>query len=180
MKRIVLNTMAAWMAICATAAVAAAKDPVVIYTAASEELHAELVKAFEAKYPTIEVKTVNASTGPTAARAIAEKANPQADVVYAINSFYLDALKAEGVFEPYEPKGSRIADQFRDPDSFYVNHWLTLMVFAVNTKMAKERNVAIPSKWEDLANPSYKGLITVASPTKSGTGLTIFTTLVDA
>jgi iron(III) transport system substrate-binding protein len=84
------------------------------------------------------------------------------------------------VFEPYEPKGSRIADQFRDPDSFYVNHWLTLMVFAVNTKMSKDRNLAIPAKWEDLTNPAYKGLITVASPTKSGTGLTIFTTLVDA
>lgn len=162
------------------AGAAAAKQPVVVYTAASEDIHAVLVKAFEAKYPDFEIKTVNASTGPTAARAIAEKANPQADVVYAVNSFYLELLKNEGVFEPYETRGSKIPEQFVDADRFYVNHWLTLMVFAVNTKLAKERNLPAPADWRDLTDGRYKGLISVASPTKSGTGLTIFTTLVDA
>jgi len=38
----------------------------------------------------------------------------------------------------------------------------------------------IPASWEDLAKPGYKGLVSVAAPTKSGTGLTIFMTLVDA
>ncbi len=157
-----------------------AKDQLVIYTAASEELHAEVVKAFQSKYPDIEVKTENASTGPTAARAIAEKSNPQADVVYAVNSFYLEQLKNEGVFEPYEPQSSEILAEFRDPDGFYVSHWLTLMVYAVNTKIATERGLAVPTTWDDLAKPDYKGLVSVAAPTKSGTGLTIFTSLLDA
>jgi iron(III) transport system substrate-binding protein len=160
--------------------VGAQSSEVVVYTAADDKLHAAVEAAFKKKHPTIAVKTVNLSTGPITEKAIAEKANPQADVIYGINTFALDQLKAAGVLEPYAPKGSKIPAQFTDSDGFYVNHWITLMVMAVNTKALEQKKVAIPATWADLTKPQYKGLISVAAPTKSGTGLTIFTTLVDA
>lgn len=158
----------------------AQSSEVVVYTAADDKLHAAIEAAFKKKHPTIAVKTVNLSTGPITEKAIAEKANPQADVIYGINSFALDQLKAAGVLEPYKPKDSKIPAQFTDPDGFYVHHWLTLMVMAVNTKVLEQKNVPVPATWADLTKPQYKGMISVAAPTKSGTGLTIFTTLVDA
>ena len=157
-----------------------AANTLMIYTAANEKLHADVVAAFNKEYPKIKVKTVNLSTGPITEKAIVEKANPQADVIYAVNTIALEQLKNGGVLEPYSPKRSKIPAQFADPDGFYVNHWLTLMVVAVNTKILKEKNLPMPTGWEDLIKPKYKGLITVAAPTKSGTGLTIFTTLFDA
>jgi iron(III) transport system substrate-binding protein len=159
---------------------ASASKTLMVYTAANEKLHADVVAAFNKKYPKIKVKTVNLSTGPITEKAIVEKANPQADVIYAVNTIALEQLKNAGALEPYSSKGSKIPTQFADPDGFYVNHWLTLMVMAVNTKILKEKNLPIPKGWEDLIKPKYKGLITVAAPTKSGTGLTIFTTLFDA
>ena len=164
----------------ASAQPADAASNLVIYTAANEKLHTDVVTAFSKKYPDITVKAVNLSTGPITEKAIAEKNNPQADLIYAVNTVALEQLKNAGALEPYAPKESKIPGQFADSDGFYINHWLTVMVMAVNTQVLQKRNLPVPATWEDLAKPQYKGLISVASPTQSGTGLSIFMTLFDA
>jgi iron(III) transport system substrate-binding protein len=159
---------------------AQARRPVMIYSAVAEQIHVPLARAFEAKHPQYEIKAVLGSNGPISARAIAEKANPQCDALYSFNIFFMQALKREAVFAPYEPRGSRIPEEFRDPDDFFVSHWLTVNGFLVNTRVASQRGVEIPRTWADLTKPGYKGLVSAPSPTRSGTGLTVFTALVDA
>jgi iron(III) transport system substrate-binding protein len=159
---------------------AQARRPVMIYSAVAERIHVPLVRAFEAKHPEYEVKAVLGSNGPIAARAIAEKANPQCDALYSFNIFFMQALKREAVFAPYQPRGSRIAEDFRDPDDFFVSHWITVNGFLVNTRIASQRGIEIPRTWADLTKPAYRGLVSAPSPTRSGTGLTVFTALVDA
>src|SRR3990170_2191859 len=112
----------------ASAQPADAASNLVIYTAANEKLHADVVTAFSKKYPDITVKAVNLSTGPITEKAIAEKNNPQADLIYAVNTVALEQLKNAGALEPYAPKDSKIPGQFADSDGFYINHWLTVMV----------------------------------------------------
>ncbi|MBM3598786.1 MAG: extracellular solute-binding protein [Alphaproteobacteria bacterium] len=176
-----LLSMVLAAAIAAPATLARAQSgDVVVYTAADEKLHADVEAKFKIKHPNIAIKVVNLSTGPITEKAIAEKANPQADVIWAVNTIALEQLKAAGALEPYMPKGTKIPAEYLDPDGFYVHHWLTVMVMAVNTKVLEQKNLPIPASWEDLAKPGYKGLVSVAAPTKSGTGLTIFMTLVDA
>ena len=152
----------------------------VLYTASNPEIEKKIMEAFKKKHPEINIKAVNGSTGPMTERAIAEKANPQADVIWMINTIALEQLKAAGALEPYDPKGSKIGPEFRDPDGFWVAHNATVMGLAVNTKKLKEKNLPMPVTWEDLIKPVYKGQITIAAPTKSGTGLSIMSTLVDA
>lgn len=152
----------------------------VLYTASNPEIEKTILAAFAKVQPNIKVESINLSTGPVVQRAIAEKANPQADVVWMINDIALNQLKAAGVFEPYEPKGSKIPDEFRDPDGFWTAHNGTIMAMGVNTKLLKEKNLPMPTSWEDLGKPAYKGTISVASATKSGTGLSIMSTLYDA
>jgi iron(III) transport system substrate-binding protein len=152
---------------------------IVVYTASNDEINKDIVAAFDKVHPDIQVSTVDLSTGPITERAIAEKANPQADVIYMVNNVALDQMKAAGVLEPYAPKGSPISDAFRDADGFWVAHDITVMGMAVNTKVLAEKHLPMPTTWEDLINPVYKGQIAIASPTKSGTGMTIFSTLVD-
>jgi iron(III) transport system substrate-binding protein len=151
----------------------------VLYTASNEQLEKIVLDAFKAAHPDITVESVNMSTGPITQRLIAEKANPQADVVWMINDIALKRLKSEGVLEPYEPNGLAISDGFRDSDGFYMGHDATIMAMAVNTSVLKQRNLPRPSDWTDLIKPVYKGQVSVASPTKSGTGLTIFATFLD-
>jgi len=119
------------------------------------------------------------STGPITEKAISEAANPQADVVYGVNDIALEQLKKAGVFEPYMPKNTKIPTSFMDSDGFYVGHFATLMAMAVNTKRLKEEGLDMPVCWEDLIKPGFRGHITIAAPTKSGTGLSIMSTLYD-
>ncbi|MFC0219062.1 iron(III) transport system substrate-binding protein [Pseudochelatococcus lubricantis] len=164
------------LAMSATSAVA---KELVLYNA-SDSVNTALVTAFKAKHPDIEVKFVSGSTGPIVERAIAEKANPQADVVYLVNNIALEQLVDAGVFEPYEPKNSLIGEQFRHPDHFYNKHFATTMCMIVNTERLAEKKLPMPAAWEDLIKPVYDNEISLPSPLKSGTGGAILTTFVDA
>jgi iron(III) transport system substrate-binding protein len=59
---------------------------------ASDNVNTPLVAAFRQKHPGITVRFVSGSTGPIAERAIAERARPQADVVYLVNNIALAQL----------------------------------------------------------------------------------------
>lgn len=161
-----------------TAPIAIAKQ-LVIYNA-SDSVNSAVVEAFKAEHPDIDVQVVSGSTGPIAERAIAEKANPQADIVYLVNEDALDQLKQAGVFEPYQPKDSKVPTQYLDPDGFYAKLFVTTMCMVVNTDRLKQKNLPAPTSWEDLIKPIYKNEISLPSPIKSGTGGVILTTFVDA
>jgi iron(III) transport system substrate-binding protein len=157
-----------------------AKRTLVGYTAASGSVEAIYVEAFKKKYPDIDFKTINLSSGPVTSRLIAEKSNAQCDVVFGLMELYLKALKDGGAIEPYTRKEiGAIGKEFKDPDDFYVNEYVSLMAWGGNTNLLKEKNLPVPKTWDDLAKPVYKGMINVASPAQSGTALTIFTNLYD-
>ena len=153
---------------------------VVLYSAGSPSMHKDLIAGFNKKHPDIKVKIVDGSTGTMVQRVIAEKANPQADVVFTINTIQVAKLKDAGVLEPYTPKNSPVPMDERDPDGFWTPHYAGVYGLAVNTKRLAAEKLPMPKTWLDLLDPVYKGHLTIAAPTKSGTGLVIFSTLVDA
>lgn len=163
----------------ALAAARAEARELVIYNA-SDSVNTPLVEAFRRLHPDIQVRFVSGSTGPITERAIAERERPQADVVYLVNNLALEQLKTAGVFEPYRPRGATIAEQFREPDDFYVMHFATTMCMLVNTRRLAERRLPMPVAWEDLIRPAYRGEISLPSPLRSGTGVAILTTFADA
>ena len=173
-------------AICAVAgaallgASAANANTLMVYEAALSTIHKAMIAAYQKKRPDLDIQSIHLSTGPITERAIAEKSNPKADVIYMVNTIALKQLKKAGVLEPYIPKGMAIADQFKDIDNFYHGHNASIMAMAVNTKVLKEKNLPMPKAWGDLIKPMYKGYITIASPAKSGTGVAILSTMVDA
>jgi iron(III) transport system substrate-binding protein len=138
----------------------AANSEIVVYTHANDHLHADVVKAFEKKHPDIKVKTV--STGDSMVeRAIAEKANPQADVIYGVGDFELDQMMNAGVLEPYRPKGNKVPAKYIGPDDFYVGHYFELLAIAINTDVLKQKGLPVPTGWADLGRPQYKGLLSL-------------------
>ena len=156
------------------------KGTLVLYTAANELMEATVIEGFQLIYPGITIERVNMSSGPITSRIIAEMGNPQADVIWGLFESYMKTLKAKGAIEPYQPANVEAIDpQFVDPDYFYVGHDLTLMGIGVNTDVLKEKGLAVPATWDDLLKPEYKGMINIASPAQSGTGMTIMTGLYD-
>lgn len=161
------------------AAAAGQAGELVLYTASNSEIEKVIVGAFEAAHPEIAVSTVNMSTGPITEKTIAEMSNPQADVIWMVNNFALEKLKEVGALQPYAPQNSVVEAAFVDPDGFWHGHNGTIMAMAVNTKLLAEKRLPKPTDWVDLIKPVYKGHITVAAPTKSGTGFTIMSNMWD-
>jgi len=157
-----------------------AKSVLNLYSASADKVMNMYNEAFKKKYPDIELTNVNLSSGPMTSRIIAEKNNPLGDLCFGMYDVYIKKLKQEGCLEPYVRKDvDKIDKRFVDTDGFYVGDNIGLIAVGVNTKIMKEKNLPNPKTWDDLVKPIYKGMIMVASPAQSGTGVTIFSNLYD-
>jgi iron(III) transport system substrate-binding protein len=154
-----------------TAAFAASE--LTVYTAV-EAVDLERYKAtFEAANPDITINWVRDSTGVMTAKLLAEKNNPQADVVWGLAATSLLLLKGEGMLEPYAPKGVENLDpRFVDSDSppSWVGMDAYVAALCFNTVEAENLGLTPPTSWADLTRPEYAGHIVMPNPNSSGTG----------
>jgi iron(III) transport system substrate-binding protein len=151
----------------------AAKTELLVYSA----LEADQIKAYEAAFekdhPAIDLRFVRDSTGIMTAKLLAEKANPQADVVWGLAATSLMLLDREKMLMPYAPKGlSAIKASMRDPRAtptwVGMDVWSSAICF--NTVEAGKKSIPKPTSWADLTKPAYKGHLTMPHPASSGTG----------
>ncbi len=145
----------------------------VVYTALEDDQLQRYLPVFQKAYPNIKLDIYRESTGVVTAKFMAEKANPQADVVWALAATSLLAADQEGMLQAYAPRGlERVNEQFRDRRSppTWVGTDVWESAFCVNTVEIKNKNLPMPTSWEDLAKPVYKGHIVMSNPASSGTG----------
>ncbi len=167
------QALAATAALVLTGAAFAQKTTLTVYTAWEIETLKPYAEGFAKVAPDIELKYVRDSTGVITAKALAEKANPQADVIAGLAASSLELLKQEGMLQPYTPKGFEqltrdYSDKATRPSWVGLDVWGATVCF--NTIEAKKRNLPRPETWRDLAKPIYKGMIVMPNPVSSGTG----------
>ncbi|AZU62811.1 putative 2-aminoethylphosphonate ABC transporter substrate-binding protein [Neobacillus mesonae] len=149
------------------------KEEITVYTAIEDNQLPAYMELFKKEHPNIEVKLVRDSTGIIAAKLLAEKDNPIADVVWGQGITSLIPLDEQGMFQPYNPKGiDKILPQLKDKADPI--HWVGIdaymATFAVNTVELEKKGLPIPKSYKDLLDPKYKGLISMPNPASSGTG----------
>ena len=154
-------------------AAAQGKTELLVYTALEADQIKAYQDAFEKDHPNIALKFVRDSTGIVTAKLLAEKANPQADVVWGLAATSLMLLDKEGMLMPYAPKGlEQVKPAMRDPRNpptwVGMDVWSSAICF--NTVEAGKKKLPKPTSWADLTNPVYKGEITMPHPASSGTG----------
>ncbi|MDR1439190.1 MAG: putative 2-aminoethylphosphonate ABC transporter substrate-binding protein [Clostridiales bacterium] len=149
---------------------------ITVYTALEDEQVTEYLEVFNASYPGITVNVVRESTGIITARLLAEKDNPQADLVWGTAASSLMVLDSEGMLEPYAPAGvDRIMAEFKSnkpvPTWVGIDAWET--AFAINTVELEKLGLSVSdiSGYDDLLRPELKGHIVMSNPNSSGTGL---------
>lgn len=157
----------------------AAEAPVVnVYSIWPEPYIAPIFEQFT-KETGIQVKWIRQSSGQILAKVIAEKANPQADVMFGGPAETFVAAAQAGVLEPFAaPSASGIAAANKDPQNAWLGMARDPLVFMTNTNFLKQRGLKPPTAWADLLNPAYKGQIQFANPQTSGTGVARMATLV--
>lgn len=146
---------------------------ITVYTAIEDDQIEGYLAEFEKAYPDIEVNVVRDSTGIVTAKLLAEKDNPQADLVWGLAASSLVLAESQGMLEPYAPAGlENVKPKFRDtknpPTWVGIDAWIS--AFCVNTIELEKAELPMPTSWEDLADPVYKGSLVMPNPASSGTG----------
>jgi iron(III) transport system substrate-binding protein len=172
--RLIRRAALAGFAIAALATPALAqKTKLTVYTALENDQLDPFKKAFEADNPTIEIAWVRDSTGVVAAKLMAEKDNPRADIIWGLAASNVGLMASMGMLEPYTPKGAEaLKPAFRSgktPDT-WVGMDAYLSVVCFNTAEAAKGKKAKPASWADLTKPEYKDSIVMPNPASSGTG----------
>ena len=152
---------------------AAARTPLVFYTALEPEQIEPAKAAIEAAVPEVEVRWVRASNGVITDKALSEGRALQADLFFGVAVSSLILLKDQDLLTAYTPKGvTALRPFFRDPGEPYVwtgmDAYLGLVCF--NTEEATKVGALSPSLWRDLASPTLQGKVVMPDPALSGTG----------
>src|SRR5947208_14100516 len=173
LRSVLLGAVAMVAVVGLAAGAALAKATLTVYTAVEADDLKKYAARFNEDHPDIEIKWVRDSTGVITAKLLAEKANPQADVIWGLAATSLLVLKPEGMLVPYAPKGfERLDTQFRAKDNppawVGMDAWVAALCF--NTVEAQKKNLPKPASWKDLTKPVYKGTIVMPNPASSGTG----------
>ena len=155
------------------ASTAQAQTELLVYTAVEADELAGFKEAFEAKHPDIEIQWVRDSTGVVTSKLLAEKDNPQADIVWGVAGTSLMLLGNEGYFQPYKPEGVEKLDaRYVDPNDppLWTGQRAYIAAVCFNTVEAEKNGIPQPTSWQDLTKPVYKGHIVMPNPNSSGTG----------
>ena len=144
-----------------------------VYTAVEAEDLTRYAAKFNESHPDIKINWVRDSTGIITAKLLAEKNNPQADVVWGLAGTSLLLLKSEGMLEPYAPAGvekldSKFVDGDNPPAWVGMDAWVAAVCY--NTVEAGKAGLTPPTSWKDLTDPQYAGHLIMPNPNSSGTG----------
>lgn len=144
-----------------------------VYTAIEAEDLKRYAAAFNEDHPDIKINWVRDSTGVITAKLLAEKNNPQADVIWGLAATSLLLMKAEGMLEAYAPKGvekldPKFVDKSNPPYWTGDDAWVAAVCY--NTVEAGKLGLTQPKSWKDLTKAEYAGHLIMPNPNSSGTG----------
>ena len=170
---LIRGAVAAALGLALLAPALAQKTQLTVYTALETDQLKAYQEAFNRVEPNIEIKWVRDSTGVVTAKLLAEKANPQADVIWGVAASSLALFEQQGMLQPYAPLNlDAIMSQYRDKKNPPM--WWGMDVYGAvvcfNTVEAQKLGIPKPETWKDLTKPVYKGHVVMPNPASSGTG----------
>ena len=164
------------MALCAMAAPVLAhareRTPLVVYTALEPEQQGPVKAAIETAVPEVEIRWVYMQTGTLTERVLAERAQPQADMILALAATSMITFKQAGLLLPYRPAAAdELRPQFADGTPPYswtgMDAYLGVICF---NEAAGPGGLSAPVTWRDLLSPALRGRIAMPDPNATGTG----------
>ncbi|WFS26273.1 MULTISPECIES: extracellular solute-binding protein [Rhizobium] len=118
----------------------------------------------KAKEAGLDIRFLGGGGGELFDRLIAEKSNPQADIVLGLVQPSMYNLKTQGMFEKFVPTwAAALGPDFKDADGSFHMFWQTPIVLAYKTDGLA--GMEAPKSWLDLGKPEYKDKFTVGAIT---------------
>jgi iron(III) transport system substrate-binding protein len=147
------------------------------YSANPQGLTDDLVSAFEEKTD-VKVNVFAGETGKITAKLKAEKANPQADLVYLASWSAAQSQAATGGYEKFTPEHSvDVRDGWASTTGQFTGRDGSALTLVSNTEALG--GAKAPSDWEDLTDKAYKDKVIMPDPRESGTAADLIAAMVD-
>lgn len=154
------------------------KKKIIIYASSEDFRIDNAQKMLNEKFPEYDIHVQYKSTGDLAAMLQASGKNSDADIIYELETVYLEKLSdqlavLENVdFSPYLPE--LVPDSHR-----YVPLMRTCGSIVINKTALTKKGVPVPASYDDLLKPEYKGLIAMSNPKSSGMGYSFYLNMVN-
>lgn len=155
---------------------------VTIFTSAESFRVDVMREKLKDRFPDYNILIEYYPSGNHAAKLASEGKNTECDITYDIDYGYYQKIK--GILAPIEDVDISQYDESAiivesDSSIYLLPEYKNSGCIAINTEVFKEKNLPLPSCYEDLLNPIYKGLISMPNPKSSGTGYIFLKLLVN-
>lgn len=144
---------------------------ITVYSSLEEDEIKDYLAVAKQDIPDVKVNVLRLSTGDLGSRILAEASNPKHDVIWGWALTNMSDPRILKLLESYKPKGlEKVAGSFKAKDGKWFATQGYMAAFCVNTDRLKQKNLPMPTSWQDLLNPVYKGELIMPNPASSGTG----------
>lgn len=185
MKKNVLRIAGLLTAVCVLLALTltgcgGGKEKILIYTSVEDYVIADMNERLGEEFPDYDITVEYVSTGNHAAKLLTEGKNSECDISYDLEYAYMEQLARAGVLADLSDYDRSIyAEDTVASDNYLVQCRVGGAVI-VNTEVLKDKGLPEPTSYQDLLDPKYKDLISMANPKSSGTGYMFYKSLVNA
>ena len=148
------------------------KGKVMLYSSMQEAQLQAIEKAFEKKYPNVNLEYYFAGGGKVITKMATEAKGGkiEADVVWLGDPSDYEHFKKEGWLEKYSsPESEHIASAYIDEEGYYTAGRLVTMGIAWNTLTGEVREATAPKTWNDLLDARWKNQIVCSDPASAST-----------
>lgn len=157
------------------------RETIIIYTSAEDYRVEYMQKRMKEEFPQYNVIFEYKSSGDHAATLKASGKNAECDITHDLEYSYAAQIASAG----YLADLSDILDfSVYAEDAVQSNYYAPEVrnggAVIINRKVIEERGLDLPTSYQDLLDPQYKGLISMPNPASSGTGYMFLISLVNA
>ena len=157
----------------------AKKEKVTIFTSLEDYRLEYLNSRLAEEFPNYDITIEYMSTGNHAAKLLAEGKSTECDISLDLEYGYLSKLDEQGILADLSSYDGSIFIEEVIQSSNYLPEIRNGGAIIVNKDVIEEKSLSIPTSYEDLLKPEYKGLIAMPNPKSSGTGYMFLKSLVN-
>jgi len=152
---------------------------VIIYTSTEDFRTEHMQELLKEKFPNYDISLQVLSTGNHAAKLKAEGTQTEADIILNLETAYLEGLQ-DILADLSSYDLSEFLPELVPPSKRYLPWDKSSGAIVINRSKLESSNLPVPTTYNDLLNPIYKGLISMPNPKTSGTGYMFLISLINA
>jgi iron(III) transport system substrate-binding protein len=153
-------------------------NEVMIFTSSEDFRIEHLQKRLDEQFPQYSVKMNYTTTGNLAAKLKAEGTETDCDIIGELDAAYLEGI-LNNLADLSFYDSSVFLDELVPAHKKYLPFIKSAGCIIINEKFLADRNLPIPTSYQDLIKPEYKGVLSMPNPKSSGTGYFFLKNLVN-